>query len=84
MEYEIEFCVECYLPRALDTAKGLLEANAHAEGFAVRLKPGKAGEFKITRDNQIVYSKEKPISTLKVDPALEKLIGTSTDTRRCC
>ncbi len=84
MKYEAEFCVECYLPSTLDAAKSLIETNAHTAGFAVKLKPSKAGELKITRDNQIVYTKEKPLSTLKIDSALEKLIDTSTNTRRCC
>lgn len=84
MEYEIEFCVECYLPSALGAAKSLLEDNAHTAGFAVKLKPGKAGEFKITRDNQIVYTKGKPLSTFKIDPALGKLIDAFTNTGRCC
>ncbi|PSN90717.1 hypothetical protein B9Q03_06210 [Candidatus Marsarchaeota G2 archaeon OSP_D] len=75
MVYEFELRIERYLSSAPGTVKSLLEAKA--EVFAVKLKQAGGGGSKITRDNQIVYTKEKPLSTLKINPALEKPIDTS-------
>jgi predicted Rdx family selenoprotein len=80
MEYEIEFCVGCYLEAAVEVAKTLLQSNSHAENFSVKLKASGAGEFKISRENQTLYRKDKekslpPIKNLVAE--LEKFVGFS-------
>jgi selT/selW/selH-like putative selenoprotein len=58
MQYEIEFCVACYLPNALEVIRGLLESHAHDDEFSLKLMPGVAGSFEVRRDNSVVYSEK--------------------------
>jgi selT/selW/selH-like putative selenoprotein len=58
MRYEIEFCVACYLPNALEVVRGLLESHAQDDEFSLKLMPGVAGSFEVRRDNSVVYSKK--------------------------
>lgn len=59
MEYEMKFCVGCYLPLAMEIAGNLLEQDSHNEELSLRLSPGKAGSFEIMKNGEQVFSKEK-------------------------
>jgi selT/selW/selH-like putative selenoprotein len=59
MEYEMKFCVGCYLPLAMDLTAKLLEANSHDEELSLKIQPGKAGSFEIFRDGELIFSRAK-------------------------
>ena len=59
MKYEMQFCVNCYMPDALALARSLLESNPHDAAFSLTLVPGQSGSFEVKRDDQVVYSKMK-------------------------
>ncbi|MGC8515908.1 MAG: Rdx family protein [Thermoplasmata archaeon] len=59
MEYEMKFCVGCYLPLAMDLSAKLLESSPHDEEMSLRMQPGKAGSFEIFKDGHLTFSKEK-------------------------
>ncbi|MDG6920099.1 MAG: Rdx family protein [Nitrososphaerota archaeon] len=59
MEYQFEFCVSCYLPRALELASAIMEGHAHDDDFVIKLKPGANGQFDVVRDGNVIYSKAK-------------------------
>jgi predicted Rdx family selenoprotein len=83
MQYEIKFCVGCYLPAALDLTKALLDKHVHDEGFALKLVPGESGQFDVKRGGQVVYSKadRDPLpSAGDIEPDLQS--QTSTDPER--
>jgi predicted Rdx family selenoprotein len=89
MEYEIEFCVGCYLDAAIKITKGLLQTNTHTEDFVVKLKAGEAGEFKISRDGQTLYQKDEENSLpsmKKLVPELQKFASSfpASGSGRCC
>ncbi|MDG6925747.1 MAG: Rdx family protein [Nitrososphaerota archaeon] len=90
MQYEIEFCVGCYLPTALDLTNALLEKHVHDEGFALKLVPGEAGQFDVRRDDQVVYSKAdtKRLPTPgEIEPDLQgqtKIELEAASGKRCC
>ena len=58
MEYEMKFCVGCYLPLAMELSSKLLAANSHNEELNIRIQPGKTGSFEIFRDGELLFSKE--------------------------
>ena len=58
MEYEMKFCVGCYLPLAMELSSKLLAANSHNEELSIRIQPGKTGSFEIFRDGELLFSKE--------------------------
>ena len=58
MEYEMKFCVGCYLPLAMELSSKLLSANSHSEELSIRIQPGKTGSFEILRDGELLFSKE--------------------------
>ena len=58
MEYEMKFCVGCYLPLAMELSSKLLAANSHNEELSIRIQPGKTGSFEIFRDGKLLFSKE--------------------------
>lgn len=58
MEYEMKFCVDCYLPLAFDIADNFLKNSPHNEDLTLKMKPGKSGSFEILRDGELIFSKE--------------------------
>ncbi len=58
-EYEMNFCVACYLPDALPLITGVLQEHAHDDGFRLALVPGEAGSFDVVQDGKTIYSKAK-------------------------
>jgi selT/selW/selH-like putative selenoprotein len=90
MQYEIEFCVGCYLPTALDLTNALLEKHVHDESFALKLVPGEAGQFDVRRDDQVVYSKAdtKRLPTPgEIEPDLQgqaRIELEAAPGKRCC
>lgn len=58
MEYEMKFCVNCYLPLAIDIANSFLKSSPHNEEVSLKMKPGKSGSFEIFKDDQLIFSKE--------------------------
>ena len=58
MEYEMKFCVDCYLPLAIDIANNLLKNTPHKEDLSLRMRPGKSGSFEILRDGELIFSKK--------------------------
>ena len=90
MHYEIEFCVGCSLPTALDLTNALLGKQAHDEGFAMKLVPGEAGQFEVRRGDQVVYSRAdtKRLPTPgEIEPDLHgqaRIELEAAPGRRCC
>ncbi len=90
MQYEIEFCVSCYLPDALSLTDALLEKHVHDEGFALKLVPGASGQFDVRRDDRVVYSKEetKRLPTAReIEPDLQAPARIELEpaaAKRCC
>jgi selT/selW/selH-like putative selenoprotein len=58
MEYEMRFCVGCYLPVAIEMVQKVLESNAHNEEFSLKLIPGQSGSFEVMKDGITIYSKK--------------------------
>jgi len=90
MQYEIKFCVSCYLPDALRLTDALLEKHVHDKGFALKLLPGESGQFDVRRDDQVVYSKAetKRLPTAgEIEPDLQAPARIELEpaaAKRCC
>jgi|GEM_PF-4268390 predicted Rdx family selenoprotein len=52
--YKFEFCVDCYVDKALDYVREVLLENAHSEDVEIVLKPGKAGSFNVSKNGETV------------------------------
>lgn len=89
MEYQIEFCVSCYLPKALDLANAIMENHAHDDGFTLRLLAGAPGKFDVIRDGKKVYSRSETNRLPQpgeIETGLRTRLGleASTSDKPCC
>ncbi len=57
--YEMEFCVSCYLQHAIKLVENVLLAHEHDNNFILILRPGAAGSFLIKQDGKTIYSKKE-------------------------